>query len=95
MKFSFTEIKNLSNLQKHGISLENARLLDWNFIFVAEDTRKDFGEVRLIGYAPLAKRLYCIVYTERNEIIHVISLRKANAREVRKYVKTRQNIKSR
>ncbi len=58
-----------------------------------EDERKDYGEVRFIGYAPLGNRLYCIVYTERNEMIHVISLRKANIREVPRYVKARQNIK--
>ncbi|SDK56822.1 hypothetical protein SAMN05192566_1692 [Methylophilus rhizosphaerae] len=95
MKFSYSRLKNLSNIQKHGISLENARLLDWSLILITEDARKDYGEVRLIGYAPLAKRLYCIVYTERSEVTHIISLRKANAREVSKYVKTRQNIKSR
>lgn len=93
MKFGFTQLKNLSNLQKHGISLEDAKLLDWSLLLFIEDGRKDYGEVRLIGYAPLGNRLYCIVYTERNEMIHVISLRKANTREVTRYVKARQNIK--
>lgn len=92
MKFGFTQLKNLSNLQKHGISLEDAKLLDWSLLLFIEDERKDYGEVRFIGYAPLGNRLYCIVYTERNEVIHVISLRKANIREVTRYVKARQNI---
>lgn len=92
MKFGFSQLKNLSNLQKHGISLEDAKLLDWSLLLFIEDERKDYGEVRLIGYAPLGNRLYCIVYTERNEMIHVISLRKANTREVTRYVKARQNI---
>ncbi|WP_081755149.1 BrnT family toxin [Methylophilus sp. OH31] len=92
MKFSFTQLKNLSNIQKHGISLEDARLLNWNLLLFLEDERQDYGEVRLIGYAPLGNRLYCIVYTERNEVIHVISLRKANTREVTRYVQARPNI---
>lgn len=92
MKFGFTQLKNLSNLQKHGISLENAKLLDWSLLIFIEDERKDYGEVRFIGYAPIENRLYCIVYTERNEVIHVISLRKANSREVIRYVKARQTI---
>jgi len=93
MKFGFTQLKNLSNLHKHGISLEDAKLLDWSLLLFIEDDRKNYGEVRFIGYAPLENRLYCIVYTERNEMIHVISLRKANTREITRYVKARQNIK--
>lgn len=92
MKLSFTQFKNISNLQKYGISLEDAGLLDWNLLLFLEDERQDYGEVRLIGYAPLGNRLYYIVYTERNEVIHVISLRKANSREVTRYVKARKNI---
>jgi uncharacterized DUF497 family protein len=94
MKLSYSQTKNITNLQKHGIALEAARLLDWDLLIVAEDERHDYGEMRLIGFAPIAKRLYCIVYTERNENIHVISLRKANTREVKRYVETRKNIKS-
>jgi uncharacterized protein len=94
MKLSYSQTKNITNLQKHGIALEAAQLLDWDLLIVAEDERHDYGEMRLIGFAPIAKRLYCIVYTERNENIHVISLRKANTREVKRYVETRKNIKS-
>lgn len=94
MKFSYDQVKNLSNIQKHGVSLDTAKRLDWDMILIFEDVRKDYGEVRFIGYAPLAKRLYCIVYTERLETIHVISLRKANTREVTRYVETLKNIES-
>ena len=94
MKLSYTKIKNIGNIQKHGISLDDARLLDWDSLIFIEDKRKDYGEVRLVGFTPIAHRLYCIVYTERNETIHVISLRKANTREVNRYVKSRQNIET-
>lgn len=39
-----------------------------------------------VGLAPKALRLYCVVYTMRVDAIRIISLRKANAREVRLYV---------
>ena len=94
MRFSYSKNKNLTNLQKHGISLADAKLLDWNSLLFIEDEREDYGEVRLIGFAPMANRLYCIVYTERSEAIHVISLRKANTREVNRYVKSRKNIET-
>ena len=50
------------------------------------DTRQDYGEVREIGYAAIDDRLYCVVFTQREDRMHVISLRKANSREVRNYV---------
>lgn len=39
-----------------------------------------------IGYALVGDRLYCVVYTQRGETMHIISLRKANCREVKRYV---------
>jgi len=49
------------------------------------DTRKDYGEARVIGYAPIGERLYCVVFVERDEGRRIISLRKANSREVARY----------
>ncbi|MBV6274193.1 BrnT family toxin [Alcaligenaceae bacterium CGII-47] len=48
--------------------------------------RRDYGELREIGYGVIQRRLYCVVFTLRGERIHVISLRKANSREVQSYV---------
>ncbi|HIO03764.1 BrnT family toxin [Marinobacter sp. LM1] len=45
----------------------------------------DYGERRMIGYGPIGDRVYCVVYTERKGIRRIISLRKANRREVRLY----------
>jgi uncharacterized DUF497 family protein len=36
-----------------------------------------------IGYAVIQDRLYCVVFPQRGESMHIISLRKANRREVR------------
>ena len=42
----------------------------------------------MVRFVPsIARRVYCIVFTERDKTIHVISLRKANEREFRNYVK--------
>ena len=49
------------------------------------DDRANYGELRYIGIAPLENRLYVVVYTERGNVTRVISLRKANEREVRRY----------
>ncbi|PSF07813.1 BrnT family toxin [Marinobacter halophilus] len=39
----------------------------------------------MIGYGPIGNRVYCVVFTERGEVRRIISLRKANRREVRLY----------
>ena len=87
MQFSYDDAKNKTNVQKHGVSLSEAKLLEWDLLISSHDARRDYGEVREAGFAPIANRLYCIVFTLRDNTIHVISLRKANEREVSKYAK--------
>ncbi len=87
MQISYDEAKNISNMQKHGVALSEAELLEWDLLISTHDARRDYGEVREIGFAPIANRLYCIVFTLRDATMHVISLRKANEREIRSYVK--------
>lgn len=47
--------------------------------------RSDYGEVRYITLARIEKRVYVLVYTLRNSVIRLISARKANSREVKRY----------
>ncbi|MEP1705412.1 MAG: BrnT family toxin, partial [Marinobacter sp.] len=68
-----------------GVSLADAALLEWEWVWATEDVRGDYGERRMIGYAPIGSRVYCVVFTKRGEARRVISLRKANRREVRLY----------
>ncbi len=81
MNITYDPAKNLSNLAKHGEPLSNAALLDWDLMLSTVDTRRDYGEVRYVGFAPIDQRLYCVVYTERGSDTHIISLRKTNDRE--------------
>lgn len=46
-----------------------------------EDTRKDYGETRMICYGYLAGRLVVVGYVQRRESIHIFNMRKANVRE--------------
>ena len=52
--------------------------------------REDYGEQRYRAFGFIGNRLYCVVYVDRNEVRRIISLRKANAREVNEYVKANQ-----
>lgn len=52
---------------------------------VVRDDRKDYGEVRYNMLAKVQGRVFHITFTERGEILWIISPRKANQREQRRY----------
>ena len=84
---SFDPAKDQANRQKHGISLAEAEFMEWDAALIWQDTRNEYGEVRLIALAPIADRLYCCVYVDRDTGKRIISLRKANQREFDHYAK--------
>ncbi len=55
------------------------------------DTRKKHSETRYVAYGPINARLHCVVYTVRGQNIRIISLRKANQREVNRYGQENEN----
>ncbi len=83
---TFDPDKDATNKAKHGVSLADAELIDWNAALIWEDDRKEYGETRLVALAPIDDRLFCCVYVERDGHRRFISLRKANKREVMDYV---------
>lgn len=85
MEIEFDNEKNNINIEKHGISLADAKYLEWETLVSSQDTRHDYGKNRMIGYALMGIRLHCIIYTDREYTRRVISLRKANKREVKQY----------
>ncbi len=85
MEIEFDPSKDAINNEKHGLSLANATKLEWGFLLAKQDARSEYNEVRMIGYAPIDNRVYCVVYTDRDNIRRIISLRKANKREVTNY----------
>ncbi len=85
MKIEFDSKKNKRNISKHGIPLSFAAVLfDSDFIEI-EDTRRNYRESRFIAIGHIEERLFVCVYTWRGEIRRIISLRKANMREINAY----------
>ena len=84
MDITFDPAKNARNIARHGISMERALEFEWHAAVVTEDTRSDYGERRYQALGRIASRLHMLVYTPRSRV-HVISLRKANRREERRY----------
>lgn len=50
------------------------------------DARYEYGEARIVAIGLIGDRVHVLVFTMRGETVRVISLRKANRREVFKYV---------
>ena len=85
MDIEFDPEKDQINIQKHGLSLADAGLIDWSSAIIVEDSRVDYGETRYQALGMLGDRLYFIAFTPRNGVMRVISLRKANKKEVCSY----------
>ena len=52
---------------------------------ILEDVRKDYGERRFRVFGYIEGRLYAVVFTPRESAVRVISFRKANLQEVKRY----------
>lgn len=87
MDITFDSAKDEGDKNKRGVTLELASKIDWPEVLWQPDTRKDCGELREVGYTVIDGRLYCVVFPQRGDVMHVISLRKANPREVRHYAR--------
>ena len=69
-----------------GNSFDEFENLDFDTATIEVDSRKDYGEHRHIIQAKLNGRLHVAVITIRDEdVTRVISLRKANKKEVKHY----------
>jgi len=85
MKIEFDPAKDVLNREKHGISLAAAAEVEWDTVYAIVDDRNDYSETRMIGLGYIGLRLYCVVFVDRDDTRRIISLRKANRREVKRY----------
>lgn len=88
MKIDFDFEKDKVNRIARGVSLAEAANLDWEAAVFWLDTRRDYGEDRYVALGYIFSRLYCVVYTDRADARRIISLRKANSREEKRYAQT-------
>jgi uncharacterized protein len=86
MRIEFDSAKDISNQSKHGVSLALAGELDWEAALVWIDERFEYGETRMIALAPETETLYYVAFVDRGNVRRIISLRRANRREVKYYV---------
>ncbi|MHC1741735.1 MAG: BrnT family toxin [Syntrophobacteraceae bacterium] len=67
------------------MSFEEAARFEWEGALVVQDTRQDYGELRFRALGYIGHRLHALVFTPCEGGMRVISLRKANNREVLRY----------
>lgn len=86
MEFACNIIKNETNIRDRGLPLLAARVMFNPAMVVREDMRRTYPERRFIGYNTVSGRLMVVVFCVPSENhIHIISFRKANDREQKKF----------
>ena len=85
MQIEFDPAKDERNIARRGLSFERAAEFDFETAAYLIDDRKNYGETRYIAVGVLDSRLHVLCYTLIAGGIRVISFRKANVREARRY----------
>jgi len=85
IQFEWDEAKRLANIAKHGLDfVEGVAVLEEMPTFFLDD-RFDYGEPRCIAIGEAKGRTLVVAFTMREDIFRILSVRKANVRERRKY----------
>ena len=85
LRCEFDPLKDASNQAKHGVSLALMVDFEWETAQVREDVRKAYPERRFQALGYVQGRLHVVVFCFRGQTVRVISMRKANSREVNAY----------
>ena len=81
MAITYDPPKRAQTLAERKLDFEDTKLVFETTNFETEDTRKDYGEKRILCFGMLRSRMVVIGYTPRGADRHVFSMRKANERE--------------
>ena len=84
MEYEWDEAKRQDYLAKHrGVYFSDMEALEWETAVTGPSPRH--GEARYVALGYIGDRMHYVVYTMRDSKCRIISLRKANPREVRQY----------
>lgn len=88
MDFEWDEVKNQSNIAKHGIHFDDAIKIFAGLMLERVDNRRDYGETRITATGISDGRNLVVVYTMRGQVHRIISARRARRDERRAYRQT-------
>jgi uncharacterized protein len=85
VRITYDAIKRERALRERGLDFDRAPEVFAGLTLEAEDNRRDYGERRVLCVGHLEARMVMIACTTRGSARHIISTRKCNAREIRRY----------
>jgi uncharacterized DUF497 family protein len=88
--FEWDEDKARSNLEKHGVSFEEASSVFLDPYFLATDDPTEPDRFIALGFSRLARLLF-VVHLERGEKVRIISARRASRAERKSYEQRRND----
>jgi len=83
--YSFDASKSERNLLIRGIDFASVVDFEWDSALISQDLRQDYAEHRFQALGFIGEHLHMLVFTPRESLIHVISLRRANQRERKRH----------
>jgi uncharacterized DUF497 family protein len=81
VRITYDPAKRARTLADRGLDFDDAAIVFEGVTVEVEDTRRDYGERRIICYGVLEGRIVVVGYTPRGPVRHIFSMRKANDRE--------------
>lgn len=91
MEIEFDPAKNDENIRNRGLSFESAHGFDFETAIIWQDARRAYPEARFSALGKLDGRVHSLMFAEAEAGIRVISFRKANRREVKRYAQETQS----
>jgi uncharacterized DUF497 family protein len=85
VRITFDPAKRAKTLAARGLDFTDAAEVFSGLTFEIEDTRRNYGERRIMCFGTLEARRVVVGYVQRGNARHVFSMRKANDREIKAY----------
>jgi uncharacterized DUF497 family protein len=85
VRYVWDPAKAASNFAKHGVEFAAVVRFDWATATTEIDARRAYGEQRLRSVGWIEGRIFVLIHTSRGDAIRLISLRRANRKEILRY----------
>jgi len=89
MAFEWDDAKDAANKRKHGIGFREAAEIFRGYVLTAEDSRRDYGERRVIALGEYDGEVIRVVFTDRDGNVRIITAWKASRYDRKNYQKAR------
>jgi uncharacterized DUF497 family protein len=84
VRITFDRAKREKTLLERGLDFRRAKEIFAGVHLTRSDDRRDYGEQRYISAGRLDERIVVIVWTPRGRARRIISMRRANGREIKR-----------